>query len=249
MILLARALAVLAMFAAAAAQGADCVVLLHGLGRDAGSMDKLQESLSRAGFLVENIDYPSRENSVAGLATLAVARGVKNCRDRHAGHIHFVTHSLGGILVRQYFQDAQVTEAQRVVMLGPPNHGSEVVDHRRDAWWFRKMTGKAGQELGTDANSTPNRLKPIPLAVGIIAGTTSSDPWFSGSIPGDDDGKVSTASARLDGMKDYLEVPRGHTLMMRDDEVIRQAIHFLKNERFLHEENASRPAPATLPTP
>lgn len=249
MILLARALAVLAIFATSTAHSADCVVLLHGLGRNAGSMDKLQESLSRAGFLVENIDYPSRDMSVAELATLAVAEGVKNCRDHHAEHIHFVTHSLGGILVRQYFQEAQVAEAQRAVMLGPPNHGSEVVDHHRDAWWFRKMTGKAGQELGTDAHSTPNLLKPVPLAIGIIAGTASSDPWFSGSIPGDDDGKVSTASARLDGMKDYLEVPRGHTLMMRDDEVIRQAIHFLKNERFLHEEKASGPVPAALSAP
>lgn len=246
---LARILAALAILATGTAHGAECVVLLHGLGRDAGSMDKLRESLSDAGFLVVNVDYPSREKSVAELATLAVGKGVQGCREHHAGRIQFVTHSLGGILVRQYFQEAQVPEAQRVVMLGPPNHGSEVVDHHRNAWWFRKMTGKAGQELGTDAQSTPNLLKPIPLAIGVIAGTASSDPWFSGSIPGDDDGKVSTASAKLDGMKDYLEVPRGHTLMMRDAEVIRQAIHFLKNERFLHDEKAPAPMPAALPAP
>lgn len=210
----------------------DCVVLLHGLGRGADAMNKMEQALRDAGFATANVDYPSREKSVAELAELAVADGMARCRARHAEHIHFVTHSLGGILVRQYFQQRPVAEARRVVMLGPPNHGSEVVDKHREAGWFRKMTGKAGQELGTETTSVPNSLKPVPLAIGVIAGTRTSDPWFSGRIPGDDDGKVSTASAKLDGMKDYLEVAHGHTFMMRADDVIRQTIFFLRNERF-----------------
>lgn len=210
----------------------ECVVLLHGLGRSAGAMDSMADALTEAGFTIANIDYPSRKADIATLAASAVGEGLAACRRQQAARIHFVTHSLGGILVRRYFQNHAAGEAQRVVMLGPPNHGSEVADAHRDAWWFRQMTGKAGQELGTGSDSTPNSLKPVPLSIGIIAGTSSSDPWFSGAIPGEDDGKVSTASTQLDEMKGYIELPVGHTFMMRDDEVIRQAIHFLRTEHF-----------------
>lgn len=234
----AAALALLLASAPAAAR--ECVVLLHGLGRDAGSLGQIEEALRSAGYDTANVDYPSREHSVQALAASAVGEGLAACRAKTAETISFVTHSLGGILVRQYFQDQPAGEVRRVVMLAPPNHGSEVVDRHRDAWWFRKMTGVAGQELGTAADSTPNRLRAIPLEIGIIAGTTSSDPWFSSSIPGDDDGKVSTASARLAEMRDYIEVPHGHTFLMRADDVIAQTLHFLANGAFLHTDVAAK---------
>lgn len=136
----------------------------------------------------------------------------------HGRRIHFVTHSMGGILVRQYFRDHAVPEADRVVMLAPPNHGSAMVDANRDRWWFRAATGPAGQQLGTAADSLPNTLPPLPLEVGIIAGRR--------------DGKVAVDSARLAEMKDMRIVDSAHTLIMNSPAVIREVKAFLGNGAF-----------------
>lgn len=154
---------------------ADCVVLLHGLGRTAHSMNTLENSLTDNGYLVINNSYPSREKTITELSSI-VGDGISACKNQQAEHIHFVTHSLGGILVRQYFQTHTVVEAKRVVMLGPPNRGSEVATKYKNEWWYQWITGPAGQELGIEVSSTPNTLKPISLEIGIIAGTASLDP-------------------------------------------------------------------------
>lgn len=215
----------------AAAQ--DCVVLLHGLGRTSHAMDNLARDLKAEGYLVVNESYPSRAKPIAEL-TRAVGDGITQCRAQSAPSIHFVTHSLGGILVRAYFQDHVVPEAHRVVMLGPPNHGSEVVDRHGDAWWFKLFTGPAGQELGTSSESLPNRLAPIPLEVGVIAGTKSLDPWFSAALPRPNDGKVSVWSARLAEMQDFITVPHSHTFIADAEGVSMQIQHFLAHGAFEH---------------
>jgi len=209
----------------------DCVVLLHGLGRTSYSMRTLEKELKKEGYLVVNDGYPSRKENTKGL-TRFVGDGITQCKKRGARHIHFVTHSLGGILVRNYFQTKVVPEAGRVVMLGPPNHGSEVVDKYKNKWWFRKFTGPAGQELGTGPDGIPGRLKPIPLEIGIIAGTESLDPWFSGVVPEPNDGKVSVSSTRLAEMKDFMTVPHSHAFLPGSKNVVRQVKHFLSQGRF-----------------
>jgi triacylglycerol lipase len=219
--------AILCLSAADAAFARDCVVLLHGMGRTHLSMLRLQSSLESDGYEVWNRSYPSTRNTIVQLAPV-VGEAVQDCRKRQTRQIHFVTHSLGGILVRAYFQNHAVPEARRIVMLGPPNHGSQAVDSYRDSWWFRKATGPAGQQLGTGPDSAPNRLAPIRLEVGIIAGTKSSDPWFSNLFQEAHDGKVSVSSAKLPEMKDFLLVESGHTFMMNSNEVIRQVKVFLR---------------------
>jgi pimeloyl-ACP methyl ester carboxylesterase len=169
-----------------------------------------------------------------------VGEGIEACRKKKARKVHFVTHSLGGILVRQYFQDHAAPEARRVVMLGPPNHGSEITDRYKDAWWYREATGPAGQQLGTRPDSLPNRLKPIPLEIGIIAGTSGGD-LFSSEFKEANDGKVSVESTKLGEMKDFLAVDTGHTFIMNADEVIGQVVHFLKEGRF----DQPKPAPSS----
>jgi hypothetical protein len=212
----------------------DCVVLLHGLGRTSYSMHTLEKELAKEGYLVVNDGYPSRKENINEL-TRFVGEGITQCKKRGAGNIHFVTHSLGGILVRNYFQTNVVSEAGRVVMLGPPNHGSEVVDKYKNKWWFRIFTGPAGQELGTGLNSIPNRLRPIPLGIGIIAGTESLDPWFSGVVHKPNDGKVSVSSTKLVEMKDFITVPHSHAFLCNSTAVIRQVKHFLSLGRFEHD--------------
>lgn len=210
----------------------EAVVLLHGLGRTSLSMVPLRIALERDGYLVVNRSYPSTRRSIERL-TAAVRDGIGECRRHDAAAIHFVTHSMGGILLRMFFQDEIVPEARRAVMLAPPNRGSEIVDAYRQRWWFRWATGPAGQQLGTGRDGLPRRLqRELPLEVGVIAGVRSSDPWFGSLFAADHDGKVSVQSAALPEMRDMLTVDAGHTFMMNSPQVIRQVKAFLRSGQF-----------------
>jgi triacylglycerol lipase len=215
-----------------------CVVLLHGLGRGPASMSALEERLEEAGYLTWNEGYPSRSASIEVLAERYVGAALADCRARGAARVHFVTHSLGGILVRQYLQAHAVPEVGRVIMLSPPNGGSEVAEHLRHHAFYRWMMGPAASELGTDADSVPHRLGALSAECGIITGSSSLDPWFGGWLPKPNDGKVSVASARLDGMRDFLVVPHSHAFIMRDAEVISEVLYFLEHGRFAHVEHS-----------
>jgi len=226
-------------------QGAsECVVLLHGLGRTARSMEDLEQALRRAGYATANIDYPSRSESIATLSERVVPEGINRCREEGARRIHFVTHSMGGIIVRHYLGEQRPVELGRVVMLSPPNRGSEVADELGGNRLYQWFNGPAGQELGT--RGLPARLGPVDYPVGIITGNRAAlwDRWFSTVLPGEDDGKVSVASARLEGMRDFLVVPYSHTFIMKREEVIKQVIHFLRNGRFRHPADRQRPGQA-----
>lgn len=210
----------------------ECVILLHGLGRSRRMFGMLADRLRESGYLLDNRSYPSTRFTVEHLAPGHIGPALTNCREAGASRIHFVTHSLGGILVRQYLQRHSIPELGRIVMLAPPNHGSEVTDRMRDEAWYRLATGPAGQQLGTERTSLPNRLGPIPGEIGILIGHLSSDPWFSWFIPGPDDGKVSLASAHLEGEKDFLVVEAGHTLIASKAVVLDQILWFLRYGRF-----------------
>ena len=210
----------------------ECVIVLHGLGRTAFSMSLIEEALNGEGYLVWNEGYPSRSENIEELSGTTIEEGLGFC-DRHkARTVHFVTHSLGGILVRQYLQQNTIGNLGRVVMLSPPNHGSEIVDLLKDYTIYQFIMGPAAQQLGTDKNSLIEQLRPVKGEIGIITGVSSSDPWFSPVIPGDDDGKVSVESAKLDEMSDFITVDNGHTFIMRDETVIRQILHFLRDGTF-----------------
>jgi len=207
----------LMFFAAPAMAAPECVVLLHGLGRSHLSMTALQFALENEGYEVWNEGYASRSATVEQLAPV-VGEAIEDCRARGAQRVHFVTHSMGGILVRAYFRDRRVPDAGRVVMIAPPNRGSAIVDANRERWWFRMATGPAGQQLGTGADSLPNTLPPLPLEVGVIAGRY--------------DGKVSVSSTRLAEMKDHLIVDSAHTFLMNTPTVVGQVKAFLKTGAF-----------------
>ncbi len=209
---------------------ADCVVLLHGLGRSDKSMAKIEQALLKNGYCVQNVSYASNRKNVATLAEEAITPALQSCPP--GKKVNFVTHSLGGILVRQYLQDHQVDHLGRVVMLGPPNKGSHVVDKLRDFPGFYFFHGDAGLELGTGETSVPNKLGQANFDLGIIAGTRSINLILSLMIPGTDDGKVSVDNTRLKGMNDHLEMPVTHALMMRNNKVIDQVVHYLETGSF-----------------
>jgi len=211
-------------------QHRDCVILLHGMGRTAFSMSKIADTLVDAGYVVWNESYPSMSASIEQLSESAVEAGLTYCENADSKQVHFVTHSLGGILLRHYLQSNNITHVNKIVMLSPPNHGSEIVDRFHNNWLFRALMGPAFLQLGTDGIVTD--MQTIPGTIGVITGNESSDPWFSEIIPGPDDGKVSVVSAQLPEMADFLIVPAGHTFIMNDDTVIQQIEYFFDHGRF-----------------
>ncbi len=216
-----------------------CVIVLHGLGRTSSSMNKIADALSGNSYKVWNETYPSREKPISDLAKLAIEPALEFCKSQGINEINFVTHSLGGILIRYYLQDHNIDNLNRIVMLSPPNKGSEIVDQLKALKIFQFITGPVGQQLGTDQNSVPNQLNPIEGEIGIIIGNSSSDPWFSWLIPGEDDGKVSVTSSKLNEMKDFLIVDHGHTFIMNKDDVIKQILSFLEFGEFKHKKEGS----------
>ncbi|NCC52539.1 MAG: alpha/beta hydrolase [Spartobacteria bacterium] len=206
------------------------VILLHGLCRTTKSMEKMDGALQEAGYTVFNPGYPSRELTVHELAEQYLAPAVEHSSG--AEKIHFVTHSLGGIMLRDYLAHHTISNLGNVVMLGPPNQGSEVVDTLRDNPVFQWLNGPAGQELGTATNSLPRTLGKATFSLGIIAGDRSINWINSTMIPGRDDGKVSVARTKIEGMKDHIVLHVPHPYLMKNDEVIEQVIYFLQQAKF-----------------
>lgn len=224
----------LAIFFSAAlpAPAQDGVILLHGLCRTNASMGKMAAALADAGFVVANVDYPSRTAGIQQLSDDAIGAALQSAKLKPCRKIHFVTHSLGGILVRSYFVRHADARLGRVVMLGPPNQGSEVVDEIGSWYLFRKLNGPAGGELGTGGESTPNRLGPAGFELGVIAGDRSINWINSWMITGADDGKVSVERTKVAGMKEHLVVHVTHPYLMTDRTVIAATIRFLRTGTF-----------------
>jgi len=208
----------------------ECVVLLHGLARTSDSMSMLESELKKVGYRVANLDYPSRQKSIEELAEPTINEGLAACTGSPT--VHFVTHSLGGILIRYYLEHHSIQQLGYVVMLAPPNKGSQVVDNWQNVPGYQALNGPAGLQLGTRDNSIPNQLGPVDFPVGIIAGNRTLNPILSLSLPNPDDGKVSVESTKVDGMTDFIEVPHTHIFMMRSEQVIEQVIHFLQHGQF-----------------
>jgi pimeloyl-ACP methyl ester carboxylesterase len=191
-------------------------------------MSKMASALVTAGYCVENIGYPSRSASIEELSDVAIDRAFADPKMKSCTQIHFVTHSMGGILVRSYFKRHEHGKLGRVVMLGPPNRGSEVVDVFGKWWLFRSLNGPAGGELGTGPDSTPNELGPANFELGVIAGDRSINWINSVVIKGRNDGKVSVERTKVAGMKELLVVHVPHPFLMRNTRVIESTLRFLR---------------------
>lgn len=218
--------------AALPVKAAEGVVLLHGLARSKDSMEPMAHALREAGFVVVNVGYPSRTGTIRNLSRTTIRQALASPELSACPVIHFVTHSMGGILVRDYLRRYSIPRLGRIVMLGPPNQGSEVVDRIGHWWLFRKLNGPAGGELGTGAASAPRQLGPVPAETGVIAGCWSINWINSLMIPGPDDGKVSVEHTKVAGMKEHVVLRAAHPFLMRDREAIELTVRFLRHGSF-----------------
>jgi pimeloyl-ACP methyl ester carboxylesterase len=194
-------------------------------------MKLLERRLSDAGYRVHNLGYPRRADSIEEIVEEVHSRYL-DCCHRDGGRIHFVTHSLGALVIRAYLADHPPGELGRIVMLAPPNGGSEIVDRFRGWWLFRAILGPMAPQLGTGPDDLPARL-PVPSCdVGVIAGNRWINPLGPFVLPPPHDGTVSVDRTHFAGMKDHLVVPQTHTFIMNSTRVAREISCFLHHGRF-----------------
>lgn len=197
-------------------------------------MRVLEEVLVVHGYRTVNRSYPSQDAPIETLIGHVSDSAAECGTDR----MHFVTHSLGGILVRGFLAQGMPANLGRVVMLAPPNHGSEIVDTLNASDLLRRLSvmvnGPAAPQLGTTETSVPNSLPPVDFDLGVIAGDISINPWGPLVIDGPNDGTVSVASTRVDGMRDHIVVPASHTLIMNNPIAMAEVLEYLRNGVFDH---------------
>ena len=222
----------------------ECVILLHGLARSATAMETMQQALDNAGYYTVNVDYPSRNYSVEMLSAMAVPTALAQGEANNSERIHFVTHSMGGILLRDYLKEHRIAALGRVVMLGPPNQGSQVVDNLKDIPGFEAFNGPAGMQLGTRKADIPRQLPEVDFELGVIAGTRSINLMLSTMLPNPDDGKVSVANTFVNGMCAHVSITVSHPYLMKRQAGIKQTFYFLQNGRFFGEEAKQFDCPA-----
>lgn len=189
----------------------DRVVLLHGIIRRASSMSPVESMLRRNGYATLNLDYPSTTHSLEEIAEL-VHPAIEAFNESNGGALHFVTHSMGGLVTRVYLAAHRPANLGRVVMMAPPNQGSEIADILRRFRAYKKLLGPAGQQLSTKIAS---KLPSPDYPVGVIAGSRSVYPLASFFLPGKNDGRVSLKRTRISPDGPWMAVAAPHPSIMR----------------------------------
>lgn len=210
----------------------DGVVLLHGIFRTHRSMGKLARFLEQNGYKVLNLGYPSTRYSLEDLVE-HIHPQIKDFLATVEGNIHFVGYSMGGLLLRAYMTRYRPERLGRVVMMGVPNHGSEVADFIKGYSLYRYFYGPAGQQLVTDQQEFTHVLGTVDYDVGAIAGNRTLDPVSSYIIGKPNDGKVSVESAKVNGMRDFVVIPVTHTFFPSNKRAMLQALSFLRTGKFI----------------
>jgi len=206
----------------------EMVFLLHGIGKTKYDMAALSKRLRREGYAVVNWDYPSTRYTLAELAD-KLAEQVERFPNYR---IHFVTHSMGGIVVRTYFSRHKLNKAGRLVMIAPPSQGAELAQFFGDWRLYQQLLGPAGQELRPGESGHCAAAGVPPVEFGIIAGGTGGKIGINPLLPGDNDGTVTVESTKLEGAQDFARVPYPHPVIQMMPKTADLAIQFLKTGHF-----------------
>lgn len=208
----------------------ESVILLHGLFHGRSHMRKLAAYLKNQDYHVLNIGYPARKRSLEELAQIVYKQAEEYFTQE--APLHFVGYSLGGLLVRAILSQYRPVSLGRVVQLASPNKGSEVADVVKNSLLFKLLCGPSGQQLTTDPRATQHIFGPIDYELGSIAGNASRSPVSSRILKGEDDGKVSVESTRVEGMKEHLVLKATHTAVPFNKHVHHYTYNFLKHGTF-----------------
>ncbi len=217
--------------AASADSSCGGVVLLHGIAMGSWTLKKLERALQRRGFATLNLDYASRKKPLEQLAE-DIHAPVQAFANQIDGPLHFVGHSMGGLLARTYVARHRPERLGRVVMLGTPNGGSEIADVLEKRAIYRWFFGPAGLQLTTHPDQSLAQLPPLDYPVGVVAGNLSIYPSSLFLLPRPNDGRVSVASAKLPDMADHIVIRSTHPWLTRHRRAIDQTIAFLHRGHF-----------------
>lgn len=217
------------------------MVLLHGLLRTKRSMETAARWLAEHGFEPHNLGYPSRKQPLERLA-VDVAEQLAQRFDGDHRRVHFLTHSMGGIVLRQLLAWQKEHPAEncwrlgRAVLIAPPNRGSRVAEFLGDLGPYRILFGPAGQQLRAGPECLVPSL-PMPKEVGVIVGQRSvgSYGWAvrRGAAPQmENDGTLASDEVVMEGVP-IVKVLAGHTFIMNNREALEQSEAFFRTGRFL----------------
>lgn len=202
----------------------ESIVLVHGLWMKGAEMYLLRRRLQHAGYRVYQFSYRSVARELAENA----CRLDSFVRRIEGERIHFVAHSLGGLVVRRLFHDFPEQRAGRIVTLGTPHTGSYVANRLSRSGFFRTLLGCSLTPLSGDLYPWPGKRE-----LGSIAGTLSVGAgWVIRDLPKPNDGTVAVEETRLENMTDHLLVHASHMALLLSREVARQTLYFLRRGRF-----------------
>jgi pimeloyl-ACP methyl ester carboxylesterase len=211
----------------------ELVILLHGILLNRLSMFKMQRCIAKAGFATLNIGYPSSRYPLDVLADKLHEQLSSHALSRFKA-VHFVGFSMGNLLIRAYLTKYRPENLGKVVMIAPPNKGSELADYFQNWWLYKKLYGPAGQQLITRQSEFQAILgDKLDYETGIIAGSRSQGIILSRLLPKPNDGKVTVENTRMNGMKDHIILSTNHIQISRHKGVIKQTVHFLKHGLFV----------------
>lgn len=201
------------------------VLLIHGLGRHAGIMDKPKLALRKAGFAAHSLNYATLLEGVDDHAIhfthmLENLKGIKR--------VSFVTHSLGGLVAREILsRNTQWNDviADRIVMMGTPNQGAQIAEFLSRMKSYKFITGQSGQDVRPDQKLATLPEPTIPTL--IIAGGIGNDIGFNPLLKGDNDGVVTVEETRLNGDHQFKQVKVIHTTIMDHEESIKTMLEFI----------------------
>ncbi|MGM0595115.1 MAG: esterase/lipase family protein [Pseudomonadota bacterium] len=204
----------------------EAIVLVHGLWMKGPEMFLLRRRFRRAGYKVHQFSYRSVARRLAENARRLDAFVQKVEGER----VHFVAHSLGGLVVRRLFHDAPRQRPGRIVTLGSPHSGSYVANRLSRSNLIRKMLGCSLPPLSGELHPWSAERE-----LGSIAGSLSVGVgWLVRDLPRPNDGTVAVEETRLEGMSDHTVVRTSHMAMLFSARVANQSIHFLRHGRFDH---------------
>ena len=211
----------------------DYVVVVHGWAWLRDTMRSTVSYLHESEYAVVNVNYDARKEFPEEIANTHIAEAVKAYCTDSKRKVHFVGHSMGCLMIRKYLKSHHPENLGEVVLLAAPNQGIEYVDRFSDQMWFRKIFGNSARLLGDGVGNLPDQLGPAEgYAPGIIMGHKVSLPLLSRWLAGPDDGVVSVASGKMEGMRELIQVRCIHMNLPRNKPTLEQTVHFLRNGHF-----------------